>query len=153
MPRRARSILGGYPYHVLNRANGRLRLFRKEADFAAFERVVEEAFARVPLRAGRKRLRNKWACNTPSVQEAALRKSLPKLTDAWLNAIVQLPKLNTLDISRNRKITAAGVTSLMDHPTLRHLSVTDCLLHGSVLDELRNSFDLYTSKSDEAEKL
>jgi putative transposase len=50
MPRRARAILGGYAYHVLNRANGRLRLFRKEGDFAAFERVIEEAFARVPLR-------------------------------------------------------------------------------------------------------
>jgi putative transposase len=50
MPRRARSIVGGYAYHVLNRANGRLRLFRKEADFAAFERVLAEACERVPLR-------------------------------------------------------------------------------------------------------
>lgn len=50
MPRRARSIIGGYAYHVLNRANGRLRLFKKEADFAAFERVLVEAFERVPLR-------------------------------------------------------------------------------------------------------
>jgi hypothetical protein len=36
MPRRARTLIGGYAYHVLNRANGRLRVFRKEADFAAF---------------------------------------------------------------------------------------------------------------------
>lgn len=50
MPRRARSILGGYAYHVLNRANGRLRLFKKDADFAAFERVLLEAHARIPLR-------------------------------------------------------------------------------------------------------
>lgn len=50
MPRRARSIVGGYAYHVLNRANGRLRLFRKEADFAAFDALVAEAVARVPLR-------------------------------------------------------------------------------------------------------
>jgi REP-associated tyrosine transposase len=50
MPRRARSIVGGYPYHVLNRANGRLRLFKKPADFAAFERVIEEAHERIPLR-------------------------------------------------------------------------------------------------------
>src|SRR3989304_395502 len=50
MPRRARSIVGGYAYHVLNRANGRLRLFKKEADFAAFEQVLAEAFERVPLR-------------------------------------------------------------------------------------------------------
>jgi putative transposase len=50
MPRRARSIVGGYAYHVLNRANGRLRLFKKDADFAAFEQVLAEACARVPLR-------------------------------------------------------------------------------------------------------
>jgi putative transposase len=42
--------VGGYPYHVLNRANGRLRLFKKDADFAAFEQVVAEAYDRVPLR-------------------------------------------------------------------------------------------------------
>ena len=46
MPRRARSIVGGYAYHVLNRANGRLRLFKKHADFAAFEQVVGEMFER-----------------------------------------------------------------------------------------------------------
>jgi putative transposase len=50
MPRRARSIVGGYVYHVLNRANGRLRLFKKDADFAAFEAVLAEAVERVPLR-------------------------------------------------------------------------------------------------------
>src|SRR6266576_1084608 len=50
MPRRARSIVGGYAYHVLNRANGRLRLFKKEADFAAFDALIAEAIERVPLR-------------------------------------------------------------------------------------------------------
>jgi putative transposase len=50
MPRRARSIVGGYAYHVLNRANGRLRLFKKQADFAAFEQVLRQAHERVPLR-------------------------------------------------------------------------------------------------------
>jgi putative transposase len=50
MPRHARSLVGGYAYHILNRANGRLRLFRKHADFAAFEQVLSEAHERVPLR-------------------------------------------------------------------------------------------------------
>ena len=49
MPRRARSIVGGLVYHVLNRANGRLTLFRKREDFEAFERVLEEAHERLPL--------------------------------------------------------------------------------------------------------
>jgi putative transposase len=50
MPRAARNIVGGYVYHVLNRANGRLPLFRKDADFAAFEGIVAEAHERYPLR-------------------------------------------------------------------------------------------------------
>jgi putative transposase len=35
---------------VLNRANGRLRLFKKDADFAAFDALIAEAIERVPLR-------------------------------------------------------------------------------------------------------
>ena len=50
MPRRARSIKGGLVYHILNRANARMTIFEKEADYAAFERVLEEAYAREPLR-------------------------------------------------------------------------------------------------------
>ena len=50
MPRRARSIVGGLCYHVLNRANGRLRLFKKDADFLAFENVLVQARQRVSLR-------------------------------------------------------------------------------------------------------
>ena len=50
MPRRARSIVGSYPYHILNRSNGRLRLFRKHGDFAAFDSLIAEAVERVPLR-------------------------------------------------------------------------------------------------------
>jgi putative transposase len=37
-------------YHVLNRANGRLRLFKKDDDFLAFERVLMEAHRRTPIR-------------------------------------------------------------------------------------------------------
>jgi putative transposase len=50
MPRRARSIQGGYVYHVLNRSNARATLFVKEEDYLAFERILDEAFRRVPLR-------------------------------------------------------------------------------------------------------
>ncbi len=38
MPRRRRFAMGGYVYHVLNRAVGRGTLFRNEGDYAAFER-------------------------------------------------------------------------------------------------------------------
>ena len=50
MPRRARSIQGDLLYHVLNRANARMTLFEKDEDYAAFERVLDEAHAREPLR-------------------------------------------------------------------------------------------------------
>jgi putative transposase len=50
MPRTARAAPGGSVFHVLNRANGRLTLFRKPEDYLAFERVLVEAHRRVPLR-------------------------------------------------------------------------------------------------------
>ena len=50
MPRRARVAPGGVVFHVLNRANGRLRLFKKDADYLAFERLLVEARERVPIR-------------------------------------------------------------------------------------------------------
>ena len=46
MPRTPRLDIAGYCYHVLNRANARYRMFRKDADFEAFERVLEEAVVR-----------------------------------------------------------------------------------------------------------
>jgi len=50
MPRRPRIAPGGLAYHVLNRAVARLPLFRKPADYEAFERILAEALARHPTR-------------------------------------------------------------------------------------------------------
>ena len=50
MPRGNRITPGGWVYHVLNRSAGRIDLFGREADFAAFERVLIEAQQRHPLR-------------------------------------------------------------------------------------------------------
>jgi putative transposase len=49
MPRSARVAPGGIVYHIINRANGRLRLFKKEEDFLAFYRVLLLAHRRLPL--------------------------------------------------------------------------------------------------------
>ena len=49
MPRRSRQCPGGYVYHVWNRAAGRMRLFKKDADYLAFERILLEAQERHPL--------------------------------------------------------------------------------------------------------
>jgi putative transposase len=50
MPRRARVTPGGLAYHVLNRTVAGLPLFRKDADYEAFERIMIEAHERHPLR-------------------------------------------------------------------------------------------------------
>ena len=50
MARPPRINLGGYAYHVLNRANGRLTIFRKKGDFAAFEAILAEGLERVDMR-------------------------------------------------------------------------------------------------------
>ena len=44
--RASRVDVGGQCYHILKRANARFRMFRTDGDFAAFERVLAEAFAR-----------------------------------------------------------------------------------------------------------
>jgi putative transposase len=50
MPPIARTAPGGLVYHVLNRANGRLRLFSKDDDVLAFQSVLLLAHRRVPIR-------------------------------------------------------------------------------------------------------
>ena len=50
MPRTARIAPGGLVYHVLNRGNGRRRLFHKDADYDAFVELLGEAIQRVPMR-------------------------------------------------------------------------------------------------------
>src|SRR5438309_1941517 len=48
MGRPYRTALGGYVYHMLNRANGRLPIFHKNGDYDAFERILGEALEHVP---------------------------------------------------------------------------------------------------------
>lgn len=43
MPRPPRTDIGGIPYHVINRANARARIFEHAADYRAFETVLSEA--------------------------------------------------------------------------------------------------------------
>ena len=50
MPRTARVTPGGIVYHVLNRSVGSMHLFRKDAEFEAFQQVMIEAHERHPIR-------------------------------------------------------------------------------------------------------
>jgi len=50
MPRRKRVATGGYVFHVLNRAVARQKIFATQKDYAAFENVLTEALARIPVR-------------------------------------------------------------------------------------------------------
>jgi putative transposase len=49
MPRVARIAPGGIVFHVLNRGNARAEIFANDADFAAFERVMADTLAQVPV--------------------------------------------------------------------------------------------------------
>lgn len=49
IPRTRRVIQAGFVYHVLNRGNGRMSLFRKDGDFLAFERILAEGLTRYPV--------------------------------------------------------------------------------------------------------
>jgi putative transposase len=50
MARRMRCSDGGFVYHVLNRAVGRATIFAKSADYAAFEKVLRQAWERTQMR-------------------------------------------------------------------------------------------------------
>lgn len=50
MPRPLRTAPGGFVYHVLNRANGKRRIFEHDRDYLAFERVLGEVQERIPMR-------------------------------------------------------------------------------------------------------
>jgi putative transposase len=50
MGRPKRVADGGLVYHLLNRANGRMTIFKKPEDYDAFERVLEEAVERTEMR-------------------------------------------------------------------------------------------------------
>ncbi len=50
MPRTARASVGGVCYHVINRGNGRARVFYKDRDFQAFVDLFEPACERLPMR-------------------------------------------------------------------------------------------------------
>jgi putative transposase len=49
MGRPHRVAQAGYVYHVLNRANARLPVFQKDGNYEAFERVLTEAYERLPV--------------------------------------------------------------------------------------------------------
>ncbi len=47
--RTGRAIEAGLIYHVINRGNGRMRLFHKPEDCRAFQRVLAEGLERYPV--------------------------------------------------------------------------------------------------------
>ena len=50
MPRMHRVTPGGMVFHVINRGVGRMRLFHRDADYAAFEAILEETLQSRPMR-------------------------------------------------------------------------------------------------------
>ena len=50
MPRTQRTDIGGYIYHVLNRANARVQIFDNDKDYQLFESILEEAVKKFDVR-------------------------------------------------------------------------------------------------------
>jgi putative transposase len=50
MPRPKRADEANGIYHALNRGNARTKLFKKTADYEAFERILAEGLERYPCR-------------------------------------------------------------------------------------------------------
>lgn len=50
MGRSLRAAVGNIVYHVLNRANGKLKIFHKDKDFEAFQNILIEAKKKQPMR-------------------------------------------------------------------------------------------------------
>ena len=49
MPRIERVALGGYIYHVINRANARVQIFDTQDDYKLFESILEEGKERTDM--------------------------------------------------------------------------------------------------------
>jgi putative transposase len=49
MPRTSRAAIGGLVYHVFNRGNGRLEIFRKPGDYLAFLELMIDAKKRAQI--------------------------------------------------------------------------------------------------------
>jgi len=50
MPRIKRINVGGYVYHVLNRANARVQIFDNKKDYILFENILEEAIKKFDIK-------------------------------------------------------------------------------------------------------
>jgi len=50
MPRVGRAAKGGVVYHALNRGNGRMRLFHKEADYDGVLMLLGREWQAIPVR-------------------------------------------------------------------------------------------------------
>ena len=49
VPRPPRAVVASELYHVLNRGNGRMAIFHKDADYEVFERVLDEGLRKCPV--------------------------------------------------------------------------------------------------------
>ena len=81
MPRHAQHAPGGVIYHVLNRAAGRMKLFRDDADYAAFIRALAETIERIPMRVcGYCLMPNHWHLALWPARDGELPRFMQRLT-------------------------------------------------------------------------
>ena len=111
MPRTARVAPGGMVFHVLNRANARARIFGKDADYAAFERVMKETLAKKPMRIlGYLIMPNHWHLVLWPEQDGDLATFMQRLTTAHVRALALASQDGWLraPLSRNLQVLSGG---------------------------------------------
>ena len=111
MPRTARIAPGGMVFHVLNRANAGARIFGKEADYAAFERVMKETLAKKPMRIlGYLIMPNHWHLVLWPEHDGELAKFMQRLTVAHVAPLALAPPDGWLraPLSGNIQVFSSG---------------------------------------------
>jgi REP element-mobilizing transposase RayT len=118
MGRALRVSLGGYVYHVLNRSNGRLRIFGKDSDFAAFEELVAEAMEQYPVRVcGYCIMGNHWHMLLWPKEDGILSDFMRRLS------LIRIPQYSRAFINVARK-RARHASPLQDMPRMAMLRRT-----------------------------
>lgn len=87
MPRIKRCIIGGYPYHIINRGNGKQEVFHKDQDFSVFIKFMKEA--------KRRYLVNIFAyCLMPNHFHLVLMPDLPHYLSEWMHWLTTIHSLH-----------------------------------------------------------
>ena len=101
MPRPLRADFAGHIYDALNRGNARNKIFFKDGDFEAFERVIWEGLEKYPVDLiAYQWMSNHWHMVLSPQQDKAMSAFLGWITMTWLWSRISRP---LQEFSRSRR--------------------------------------------------